>query len=72
MPSIWRWALDYVGHGYYERHRTQLKALALDDLEERVGRGPIEPSAENVARGIYPLALPLFIYMDANAPNAQK
>jgi phosphate transport system substrate-binding protein len=50
-------ALGYVGHGYFERHRKQLKALAVDDLDDRVGRGPIEPSAENIARGIYrPLA----------------
>jgi phosphate transport system substrate-binding protein len=59
-------ALGYVGHGYFERHRKQLKALAVDDLDERVGRGPIEPSPENVARGIYrPLARPLFIYVNA-------
>jgi phosphate transport system substrate-binding protein len=59
-------ALGYVGHGYFERHRQQLKALAVDDLDDRVGRGPIEPSTENVARGIYrPLARPLFIYVNA-------
>jgi phosphate transport system substrate-binding protein len=59
-------ALGYVGHGYFERHRQQLKALAVDDLDERVGRGPIEPTTENVARGIYrPLARPLFIYINA-------
>ena len=59
-------ALGYVGHRYFERHRKQLKALAVDDLDDRVGRGPIEPTAENVARGIYrPLARPLFIYVNA-------
>ncbi len=59
-------ALGYVGHGYFERHKKQRKALAVDDLDDRVGRGPIEPSAENVARGIYrPLARPLFIYVNA-------
>jgi phosphate transport system substrate-binding protein len=59
-------ALGYVGHGYVERHRQQVKALAVDDLDDRVGRGPIEPNAENVARGIYrPLARPLFIYVNA-------
>jgi phosphate transport system substrate-binding protein len=58
-------ALGYVGHGYFEKHRQQLKALAVDDLDDRVGRGPIEPSSENVARGIYrPLARPLFIYVN--------
>jgi phosphate transport system substrate-binding protein len=58
-------ALGYVGHGYFERHRQQLKALAVDDLDERVGRGPIEPTSENVARGVYrPLARPVFIYVN--------
>ena len=38
-------ALGYVGHGYFERHRKQLKALSVDDLDDRIGRGPIEPRA---------------------------
>jgi phosphate transport system substrate-binding protein len=64
-------ALGYVGHGYFERHRQQLKALAVDDLDDRIGRGPIEPSLENVSRGIYrPLARPLFIYV--NATRAER
>lgn len=64
-------ALGYVGHGFFERHRPQLKALAVDDLDDRVGRGPIEPTAENVARGIYrPLARPLFIYV--NVARAER
>ena len=33
-------ALGYVGHGYVEKHRQQIKALAVDDLDERVGRRP--------------------------------
>ena len=64
-------ALGYVGHGYVERHRQQIKALAVDDLDERVGRGPIEPTAENVSRGVYwPLARPLFIYV--NTARAER
>ena len=64
-------ALGYVGHGYVEKHRQQIKALAVDDLDERVGRGPIEPTAENVSRGVYrPLARPLFIYV--NAARAER
>jgi phosphate transport system substrate-binding protein len=58
-------ALGYVGHGYVEKHKPQIRVLALDDLDERVGRGPIEPSSDNVARGLYrPLARPLFIYVN--------
>jgi phosphate transport system substrate-binding protein len=58
--------MGYVGHGYFERHKNQLKALAVDDLDDRVGRGPIEPTLDNVSRGVYrPLARPLFIYINA-------
>jgi len=64
-------ALGYVGHSYFERHRGQLRALAVDDLNDRIGRGPIEPSLENVSRGLYrPLARPLFIYV--NAKRAER
>ena len=47
-------ALGYVGYGYFERHRDQLKALAVDDLDDSIGRGPIEPSPSTVS----PRALP--------------
>jgi phosphate transport system substrate-binding protein len=61
-------ALGYVGHAQYLLRRERLKALALDDLNERVGPGPIEPTAENVSRGTYqPLGRPLFIYVNAKA-----
>jgi phosphate transport system substrate-binding protein len=56
-------ALGYVGYGYFERNRNRLKAVPVDDLEDSIGRGPIEPSLENIARGVYrPLSRPLFIY----------
>jgi phosphate transport system substrate-binding protein len=58
-------ALGYVGHGAYERDKTELKALALDDLNDKVGPGAIEPTAENVQRGTYrPLSRPLLIYLN--------
>jgi phosphate transport system substrate-binding protein len=64
-------ALGYVGYGYFERHRDQLKALAVDDLDDSIGRGPIEPSPETVSRALYrPLGRPLFIYV--NAQRAQR
>jgi phosphate transport system substrate-binding protein len=64
-------ALGYVGYGYFERHRKELKALAVDDLDDRIGRGPIEPNPSNVSRALYrPLARPLFIYV--NAQRAQR
>jgi phosphate transport system substrate-binding protein len=59
-------ALGYVGYSYFERNRNALRALAIDDLDDRIGRGPIEPSAESVRRGVYrPLSRPLFIYVNA-------
>jgi phosphate transport system substrate-binding protein len=58
-------ALGYVGHAQYLLRRERLKALAVDDLNDRIGPGPIEPTAENVSRGTYqPLGRPLFIYVN--------
>ena len=60
------YALGYVGYSYFERGRGGLKALAIDDLDDRIGQGPIEPSPANVRRGVYrPLSRPLFIYVNA-------
>jgi phosphate transport system substrate-binding protein len=59
-------ALGYVGYGYYLRHTDRLHALAVDDLKDDVGRGPVEPSTSNISRGTYrPLSRPLFIYVNA-------
>jgi phosphate transport system substrate-binding protein len=63
--------IGYVGFGHYDRNRDRLKAVAIDDLNNRIGSGPIEPTAMNLARGLYrPLARPLFIYV--NARNLEK
>jgi len=57
----------YVGHGAYEREK-RLKALALNDLNDKLGRGAIEPTPENVQRSTYHLlARPLLIYLDAKS-----
>ncbi len=64
-------ALGYVGHGAYERDKNELKALAVDDLNDRVGPGAIEPTAENVQRSTYhPLSRPLLIYL--NRKSAER
>lgn len=40
--------------------------MAVDDEDDRIGRGAIEPSPANVRRGVYrPLSRPLFIYVNA-------
>jgi ABC-type phosphate transport system substrate-binding protein len=62
--------LGYLGYGYFDRNRSRVKALSLDDLKDDVGAGPIEPSAANVSRGTYrPLSRPLFIYVNAERLN---
>ena len=64
-------ALGYVGHGAFEHGRTQLKALAVDDLNDRVGPGAIDPTPENVQRSTYhPLSRPLLIYL--NVKSAER
>lgn len=58
-------ALGYVGYGYYERAKDRLKSVAIDDLDDSIGQGAIQPSPQNVGRGIYrPLSRILFIYVN--------
>jgi phosphate transport system substrate-binding protein len=60
-------ALGYVGYTYLERHHDILKAVKIDDLDDSIGRGPIEPSPDTVRRGLYrPLTRPLFIYVNTD------
>jgi phosphate transport system substrate-binding protein len=69
LSASWRRnenALGYVGYSYFERNREGLRALPVDDLNDRIGQGAIEPSPSNVRRGVYrPLSRPLFIYVNA-------
>jgi phosphate transport system substrate-binding protein len=63
-------AMGYFGFAYYEQNRQRVRALAID-----AGQGPVEPSAETIASAAYPLARPLFIYVNAEAlrrPNVQR
>jgi phosphate transport system substrate-binding protein len=56
-------ALGYFGFAYFEANRNKLKAVPIDG-----GKGPIEPSLENVLKGVYnPLSRPLFIYVNVNS-----
>jgi phosphate transport system substrate-binding protein len=43
-------------------NQKKVKALSIDS-----GKGPIEPTDENVAKGNYPLARQLYIYVNAQA-----
>jgi phosphate transport system substrate-binding protein len=58
-------ALGYVGFGYYETHKSTLKVVPIDDGDQEIGPGAIEPSPNTVRRGLYrPLSRPLFIYVN--------
>ncbi len=58
-------ALGYVGYGYYERAKDRLKSVGIDDLDDSIGQGAIQPSPQNVGRGVYrPLSRILFIYVN--------
>lgn len=50
------YAIGYFGYAYYEENAGSLKILNIEG---------VEPTAENVENGSYPLARPLFIYSDA-------
>jgi phosphate transport system substrate-binding protein len=59
------YALGYVGYGYFDRAKDELKSVAIDDLDDSIGQGPIAPSPQNVGRGVYrPLSRILFIYVN--------
>lgn len=61
-------ALGYVGYGYFEQNRSALRAVAIDDGDDAIGRGAVPPSPENVRRGAYrPLSRTLFIYVNVRS-----
>jgi phosphate transport system substrate-binding protein len=51
-------AMGYFGFAYYEQNRERVKALSING---------VAPSAETIASGDYPLARPMFIYVNAEA-----
>lgn len=61
-------AIGYFGFAYYVAHKDKLKAVKIDWDKDQVGA--MEPSEENVIKGVYnPLSRPLFIYV--NKKSAQ-
>jgi phosphate transport system substrate-binding protein len=54
--------LGWVGFAYVEENLDLVKPLAVDG-----GEGCVEPTADTIASGEYPIARPLFIYVDAAA-----
>jgi phosphate binding protein len=51
------YAIAYFGYAYYQENADRLHIVSIEG---------VEPSAENVDNGSYPLARPLFIYSDAS------
>ena len=55
-------SVGYFGYAYYQENADALKVLSVEG---------VEPTAENVDSGSYPLARPLFIYSDAAIMQAK-
>lgn len=71
-----KYALGFFGVAYYEENKDRLKIVPIDDEKDDNGKGPMEPTFENVTRGYYqPLSRPLFIYVNktsADRPEVQR
>jgi phosphate transport system substrate-binding protein len=57
-----RGALGYFGLAFLEQNLGRIKGLEVDG-----GGGCVEPTAQNVEDGVYPLSRPLFIYVKKSA-----
>jgi phosphate transport system substrate-binding protein len=57
-----KYALGYFGHGYYMANKSKVKAVALD-----WGKGPIEPTDDNIKSKSYGLARTLYIYVNSDS-----
>jgi phosphate transport system substrate-binding protein len=59
-------AMGYFGYAYFEENKERLAALAING---------VAPSPQTIADGSYPLARPIFIYVNAEAlrrPQVQR
>jgi phosphate transport system substrate-binding protein len=54
------YAVGYFGYAYYEEEQERMRVLSVES---------VEPSAETVEAGEYPLARPLFMYTTSNIMN---
>ena len=60
-------SLGYFGYAYYVENVDKLKVIGVD-----AGDGCVLPSAETIAGGTYPLARPIFIYIDPAKMNKNE
>lgn len=56
-----RYALGYFGYGYYLKARKDLKGIAVAGPD---GGEPVSPTAKTIESYEYPLARPVFIYVN--------
>lgn len=62
------YALGFFGLAYYENNKERLKVVAIDDEDDKNGKGPQLPAYENIIKGLYqPLSRPIFIYISKKA-----
>jgi phosphate transport system substrate-binding protein len=59
-----RTSLGWVGYAYYEQNDESLKALGV---AAEPGGECVEPTPETIATGEYPIARPLYVYVDVGA-----
>ena len=63
-------ALGFFGFAYSVENKATLRAVPI---VEKAGKPAVEPSMENVLKGIYqPLARPIFIYVNAKSLDKQE
>ncbi len=61
-------AVGYFGYAYYIENKDKLELVAVDDGDDKNGKGPILPDLTTVANGTYqPLSRPVFIYVSTKA-----
>lgn len=69
-------ALGFFGVAYYEHNKDKLKLVAIDDENDKNGKGPILPTYDNIVKGTYqPLSRPIFIYVSkksAEKPEVKR
>lgn len=69
-------ALAFFGFAYYEENKNRLKVVGIDDERPDNAQGPVKPTPETIATGVYlPLSRPLMIYVredQAERPAIQE
>jgi phosphate transport system substrate-binding protein len=60
-------SLGWVGFAYYEENTETVKALEVDG-----GSGCVAPSADAISSGEYPIARPLFVYVNTQAAEENE